>query len=110
MCWRKKRVPISKLSRENTLAYIPTVAESGFPGYEVTVWWGIATPAGAPRPVMEKLRREITAILQEPETKKRLLTDAAEPLMISPSEIRKVIREDRKKWAEVAKQAGIHVQ
>jgi tripartite-type tricarboxylate transporter receptor subunit TctC len=89
---------------------IPTVAEAGFPGYEVYVWWGVSAPAGAPRPVMEKLRREITAVLQEPETKKRLLADSAEPVNLTQPEFRKMIQDDKKKWADVARQAGIRVQ
>jgi tripartite-type tricarboxylate transporter receptor subunit TctC len=89
---------------------IPTVAEAGFPGYEVYVWWGVSAPAGVPRPVMEKLRREITAVLQDPETKKRLLADSAEPINLTQAEFRKMIQDDKKKWADVAKQAGIRVQ
>jgi tripartite-type tricarboxylate transporter receptor subunit TctC len=52
----------------------------------------------------------LTAILQDPETKKRLLADAAEPRTIAPAEFRKMIHDDVKKWSEVAKKAGIHVQ
>jgi tripartite-type tricarboxylate transporter receptor subunit TctC len=107
---RLKVLAIGGAKRSPVVPDIPTVAESGFPGYELTVWWGISAPAGVPRTALERLRREITAILQDPETKKRLLTDAAEPLIITPAEFRKMIRDDRKKWTEVAKQAGIKVQ
>jgi tripartite-type tricarboxylate transporter receptor subunit TctC len=89
---------------------IPTVAEAGFPGYEVAVWWGVSAPDGVPGPVMEKLRREITAVLLDPETKKRLLADSAEPMNLTQAEFRKLIRDDKKKWTDVAKQAGIRVQ
>lgn len=107
---RLKVLAIGAEKRSPVVPDVPTVIESGFPGYEVTVWWGIAAPAGAPRAVMEKLRREITTVLQEPETQKRLLTEAAEPRIVTPTELRKIIHDDRKKWADVAKQAGIHVQ
>ncbi|MBI2296229.1 MAG: tripartite tricarboxylate transporter substrate binding protein [Betaproteobacteria bacterium] len=107
---RLKVLAIGAAKRSPVVPDVPTVIESGFPGYEVTVWWGIAAPHGAPRAALEKLRREFTAILQEPETKKRLLADAAEPEILTPAELRKVIHNDRKRWAEVAKQAGIHVQ
>jgi tripartite-type tricarboxylate transporter receptor subunit TctC len=89
---------------------IPTVAEAGFPGYEVAVWWGVSAPDGVPGPVMEKLRREITAVLLDPETKKRLLADSAEPMNLTQAEFRKLIHDDKKKWTDVAKQAGIRVQ
>ena len=89
---------------------VPTVAEAGFPGYEVYVWWGVSAPAGTPRPVLDKLRREITAILKEPATEKLLAADAAEIRIVTPAQFRKVIHDDVKKWAGVAKQAGIRVQ
>jgi tripartite-type tricarboxylate transporter receptor subunit TctC len=76
----------------------------------MTVWWGFAAPAGMPRPVMDKLRGEINTVLQDPETKKRLLADAAEPLSMTPAEMRKMIHADVKKWRDVAVSAGIKVQ
>jgi len=107
---RLKLLAIGGAKRSPVVPDVPTVIESGFPGYEVTVWWGIAAPVGAPRAVMGKLRSEIAAVLEDPATKKRLLADAAEPLTTTPADMRKMIRNDRKKWADVAKQAGIHVQ
>ncbi len=100
---------VGAAKRNPAVPDIPTVAEAGFPGYEVYVWWGIAAPAGVPRAVLEKIRREITAILQEPETQKRLAGEAAEPRIITPVEFRKMVRDEKKKWADVARQAGIKV-
>lgn len=88
----------------------PTVAEAGFPGYEVYVWWGFVVPRGVPGVIQDKLRREITAILKDPVTQKRLAADAAETKIVTPAEMRKMIHNDVKKWTVVAKQAGIHVQ
>jgi tripartite-type tricarboxylate transporter receptor subunit TctC len=89
---------------------VPTVAEAGFPGYEVYVWWGITAPAGTPRAVHEKLRTEFDAILNDPEIQKFLAREAAEAMPMKPAEIRKMIAADLKKWAAVAKDAGIKVQ
>jgi len=105
-----KVLGIGAAKRSPVVPDIPTVAEVGFPGYEVYVWWGIAAPAGTPRAVQEKLRGEFTAILGEPETQKRLAAEAAEPQVMTPAELRKMIHDDRKKWADVAQQAGIRVQ
>lgn len=105
-----KVLAVGAAKRSPALPEAPTVAEAGFPGYEVYVWWGIVAPAGAPRGALEKLRHEITLILQDPETKKRLLADAAEPQIMTPAEFRKMVHNDKQKWAEVAKQAGIHVE
>jgi len=89
---------------------IPTVGEAGYPGYEIYVWWGIVAPVGTPGAVLEKLRREITAVLKDPETTKRLRADSAEPMNLTPAEFRKMIHDDVKKWSDVAKQAGIRVE
>lgn len=105
-----KLLAVGGRKRSPVVPEVPTVIESGFPGYEVTVWWGIATPAGAPAAVTNKLHREITNVLQDSATQKRLLAEAAEPLTLTPAEMRKMIRNDKKKWADVAKQAGIEVK
>ncbi len=105
-----KVLAVGAAKRTPALPDIPTVAEAGFPGYEVYVWWGIVAPAGSPPAVLEKLRHEATLVLQDPETKKRLLADAAEPQIITPAEFRKLVHNDKQKWADVAKQAGIHVE
>ena len=89
---------------------IPTVAESGYPDYEMSVWWGFAAPTGVPRPETARLLKEFTAVLEDPETSKRLLADAAEPMKMTPAEFRKMISEDVKKWRTIAKQAGIVVK
>ncbi|MGQ0752252.1 MAG: tripartite tricarboxylate transporter substrate binding protein [Betaproteobacteria bacterium] len=107
---RLKALAVGAAKRTTALPDVPTVAEAGYPGYEHYVWWGIVVPRGVPAPVQSKLRSEINAILQDPETKKRLLMDAAEPRIVSPAEFRKMIHNDVKKWRDVAKSAGIKVQ
>ncbi|MGZ5259208.1 MAG: tripartite tricarboxylate transporter substrate-binding protein, partial [Burkholderiales bacterium] len=88
---------------------VPTVIESGFPGYEVYVWWGIVAPAGVPSSVHQKLTRTINAIVADPPTRKRLLADAAEPMTLDPAAFRKMIHDAVRKWSAVAKEAGIHL-
>ena len=101
---------IGAAKRSPVVPDVPTVIESGFPGYEVAVWWGIVAPAGTPRPEQDRLRREITAVIHDPETQKRLLADAAEPRTLAPAEMRKMIHDDVKKWRDVARVAGIKVK
>jgi tripartite-type tricarboxylate transporter receptor subunit TctC len=107
---RLRLLAIGAAERSPVVPDVPTVAESGFTGYEVSVWWGIVVPAGTPRSAAERLRREITAILEQPDTQKRLTADAAEPLRMAPEAIRTMIRADVRKWTDVAVQAGIRVQ
>ena len=107
---RLRALAVGAKERVAALPDVPTVIEAGYPGYEVYVWWGIVAPAGAPGPVLEKLRGELTAVLQEPATRKYLANDAATPMDLKPAEFRKMIADDVEKWKAVAKQANINVQ
>jgi tripartite-type tricarboxylate transporter receptor subunit TctC len=107
---RLKILAVGATKRVAALPDVPTVIESGYPGYEVVVWWGIVAPAGAPRPVLDKLRREVTAVLQDPATRDYLASLSAEPMNLDPAAFRKMIGDDRKKWTTVAKDAKINVQ
>jgi tripartite-type tricarboxylate transporter receptor subunit TctC len=107
---RIKMLAIGSDQRSPAVPDIPTVAESGYPGYDVAVWWGVAAPDGAPTSAMQKLGQEITTVLKEPETKKRLLADAAVPIIMKPDEFRRLIHSDVKKWREVANAAGIQLK
>jgi tripartite-type tricarboxylate transporter receptor subunit TctC len=107
---RLKLLAIGGARRSPVLPDVPTVAESGYPGYEVSVWWGIAAPTGVPRGPMQKLFTELTAVLKDPETLKRLAAEAAEPRLVGSREFRKIIHGDIQKWRDVAKSAGIRVK
>jgi len=107
---RLKLLAIGGARRSPVLPDVPTVAESGYPGYEVSVWWGLAAPTGVPRGPMQTLHKEITAVLKDPETLKRLAAEAAEPRLAGPREFRKIIHSDIQKWREVAHSAGIKLK
>lgn len=107
---RLKIIAVGSTKRSPVLPDIPTVAESGYPDYEMSVWWGIAAPDGVPKPAMTKLHKEIAALLEEPQTKKRLLDDAAEPLSMTSAEFRRMISADIQRWRSIAKEAGIVVR
>jgi len=107
---RLKFLAVGSKKRSPVLPDVPTVAESGYPDYDVAVWWGLAAPHGVPKAEMEKLHKEITAVLDDPATHKRLLADAAVPLSKTPAEFRELIAADIKKWREVARKAQIVVR
>jgi tripartite-type tricarboxylate transporter receptor subunit TctC len=107
---RLKFIAVGGKSRSPVVPDVPTVSESGYPDYELSVWWGVAAPAGAPKANLDRLRRDLAGVLGEASTRKRLLNEAAEPLTLSPVQLRDKIRDERKKWADVAKQAGIVVK
>lgn len=105
-----KILAVGAKKRLAALPDVPTVIESGYPGYEVYVWWGIVAPAGAPRPVLDKVRGELTAVMQDEATRKFLASLSAEAMNLEPEAFRKMIRDDVKKWKEVAKEAKINVK
>ena len=89
------------------LPELPTVAESGVPGYEVASWYGLLAPAQTPRAIVDRLNREVVAILRQPEVRDRLAADGAEAVGNSPEEFAAHIRRELARWAAVIKAAGI---
>ena len=105
-----KVLGVGAAKRSASLPDVPTVAEAGFPGYEVAVWWGVVVPTGVPAAPVQKLRREFTAGLEQPDTRKDLAGESAEPLVLTPPEFRKLVQEDLKKWKTIAREAQIKVE
>ena len=105
-----KALGIGSAKRIPALPDIPTISEAGLPGYEVTNWWGIAVPAGTPRPVIERLHRELSTIVASAETKKRFEAEGADPLQMSPEEFGRFIAQETAKWSRVVKEAGIRAE
>jgi tripartite-type tricarboxylate transporter receptor subunit TctC len=101
---------VGSTKRSAALPDVPTVAESGYPSYDVAVWWGVVGPTGIPAALQERIRREFLAVLQEPDTVKRLTADSAEPMNLAPAEFRRMIQSEVKKWSTVAKEARIRVE
>jgi tripartite-type tricarboxylate transporter receptor subunit TctC len=93
--------------RSSILPDVPTIAEAGVPGYEASNWWGIAAPAGTPPTVLERLHRELSAILSSVETQKRFLDEGAEVVRMSPAEFGAFIGAETAKWTRVIKEADI---
>ena len=104
---RLKALGIGSPARVPALPDVPTVSEGGVPGYEVTNWWGIVVPAGTPRPVVERLHAELSAIVASAETKKRFESEGADPLQMGSEEFGRFIAAETAKWARVVKEAGI---
>jgi len=104
-----KLIVIGADKRSPVVPDVPTFSESGYPGYEVYVWWGISAPAGVPAAVRSQLTQTFGGILKDPATRKRLTAEAAEPRDLQPDAIRKLIAAEVTKWTEVAASAGIKV-
>jgi tripartite-type tricarboxylate transporter receptor subunit TctC len=90
--------------RSPTLPDVPTVTEAGV-NYEVTIWWGVLAPKGLPGALANGLNATIAGIMTEPETRKRLAAEAAEPVHVTPAQFGEIIRKDIAKWTRVARDA-----
>lgn len=86
---------------------IPTVAESGVPGYEVATFYGVSAPAKTPRPIIDKLHTEIVRVLNSPDVRERLQGLGAEPVGNTPEQYTAFMQNEINKWAKVIKAAGI---
>ena len=85
---------------------LPSIQESGVPGYEVSVWYGVLAPANTPSPVINRLHTEITKIIQLADIKERWAVLGAEPLFNTPAEYAAFLKADVVKWAKVVKESG----
>ncbi len=97
----------SGAKRSITLPDMPTIAESGVPGYDTANWWGVAAPRGTSPVIIKRLNAEFKVVLENPETAKRMINEGAEPMTKSPEELGKHVIDEMDKWAKVAKIAGI---
>ncbi|HKU47879.1 MAG TPA: tripartite tricarboxylate transporter substrate binding protein [Burkholderiales bacterium] len=102
-----KALGVSSPKRVAAMPDVPTIAEAGVPGYEVSNWWGILAPAGTPQPIVDRLYKEITAILESPETRKRFELEGAEVARMKPAEFASFVTQETEKWTRVVKEAGI---
>ena len=89
---------------------IPTVAESGVPGYEVSGWFGLLAPAGTPKPVIDALYRAIADLLKQPDVAKQLLELGAEPAANGPDAFGRQIADEVEKWKKVVATTGVKAE
>jgi len=102
-------VAVTGKARAAVLPQLPTVAEAGLPGYEVYEWNAVFVPAGTPTVVTERLARELAAVLQEPEVRKRLEATGAEIIGSTPAELDAFRRAELAKWSKLAKDNKIQL-
>ena len=104
---RVKAIGIAAAKRSPAAPDIPTMAESGLPGFEVASWYGLLAPAGTPREIITRLHAEVVKAVASPEVRERFQSFGAEPVGSSPEEFATQIKSDIAKWAKVAKAANV---
>lgn len=102
-----RALAVTSAQRVAELPEVPTVAESGFPGFEVTVWVGLLTSAKSPPEAIAKLHAEIARVLAMPQVRHRLAEMGGASLPMSPAQFGEFIRQETDKWGTVVRQAGI---
>jgi tripartite-type tricarboxylate transporter receptor subunit TctC len=101
---------IASPKRNPQLPDVPTVSESGLPGFDVTSWYGIVVRAGTPPAIVQKVQRDMTEALQSAEVQSRLAALGLEPVGDTPSEFDALIKAETKKWGAIVEKAGIKAQ
>ena len=104
---RLRALGVAGTQRSGVMPDVPTIAESGLPGFEATGWYGLLAPGATPRPIVERLNTEIVRILKLPDVAQRLRGEAYEVPGETPDQFAAVIRAELAKWEPIVKEAGI---
>jgi tripartite-type tricarboxylate transporter receptor subunit TctC len=102
-----RAIAVTTDARLPYLPDLPTIAEQGFPGYEISSWQGAFAPAGTPKEIVAKINRELVRMLAEPEIRARILREGADPVGSTPEAFAQRVKDEIAKWSKVIKQAGI---
>ena len=105
-----RALAVTGMKRSPTLPDVPTVAESGYPDYEVTGWYGVLAPAGTPSNVVEKISADIQTVLARPDVQAKLAEQGSDPAKSSPKELSVLIASDLAKWSHVIKQMNLRLE
>lgn len=103
-------VAVTGSKRSPLLPNVPTVAEAGVPGFEVNVWFGIQLPANTPKPIVEKINRDLVNIYKTEEVTKRFNDQGVEVVASTPAEFQQLIAREVAKWGKVVKDANIKIE
>jgi tripartite-type tricarboxylate transporter receptor subunit TctC len=107
---KAKAIATTGSKRAALMPDVPTIAESGYPGYEALNWYGFLAPKGTPREIVERLHKEIAKALANPRVVDQMNKTGVEPLSMTPEEFGAYIKREYDTWGKVVKQAGIKPQ
>ena len=104
-----KALAVTTAKRSSLMPELPTLSETGLPGFDIYTWWGFMAPAGTPKEIVAKWNAEVTRILNSPEMKAFFAQQGAEPAPDSPEQFAALIRSEISKYARIVKQSGAKV-
>lgn len=99
-------IAVNSAKRSKSLPNVPTMVESGYPGFEASAWFGFFGPKGTPKAVVAKLNKAVIAVIKEPEIEKKMVAEGADPAGGSPEQFKSFIAKEFKKWQAVVKESG----
>lgn len=102
-----RAIGLTTTKRSKSLPGVPTIAESGLPGYDVTPWFAVFVPSGTPAPIVKKLNKALVSSLESPEIKEKFENIGAEPIGSSPEEMAKYLNKEIERWGKVIATNGI---
>ena len=104
---RMRAIGVGSKQRSQIAPDVPTIHESGLPGYEMSSWFGLLAPAGTPATVITRLQQEITKIFKQPDVREKLFAQGVEPVGSTPQEFTAFLNEETAVWAKVIKTSGL---
>jgi tripartite-type tricarboxylate transporter receptor subunit TctC len=103
---KMRAVAVTSAKRSNELPQVPTVAESGFAGFEAATWFGVVGPANVPKDIVAKLNADIGKALKEPHLQKKLEEQGADVTFSTPERFDALIRKETARWGQIVKESG----
>ena len=107
---RLRAIAVAAPARTAALPDVPTAAESGLPGFEAVQYYGLSAPAGIPRPIVERLNRELRSMITSEEVTKRIVAEGGDPMPSTPEEYAANIEREEGKWAALIKKLGLKIE
>ena len=104
-----KAVAVTTAKRSSLVPELPTLAETGLPGFDIYTWWGFMAPAGTPKAIIAKWNAEVARILSTPEMKAFFAQQGAEPAPTTPEQFEALIKSEITKYAKIVKDSGAKV-
>ena len=104
-----RAIAVSSVKRNSAMPDVPSIAELGYPKFDVNPWWGLLAPAGTPKPIVDKINADVAQILRTPDAEAYFAKTGAEVLLSTPEAFQKTLAADVARWAKVVKASGAKV-
>ena len=105
-----RALAVTSVRRAKSLPELPTIAESGVPNFDLSGWYGLVAPAGAPQPIIAKLNREVARVMSLPEMQARLSGDGSEPAPSTPAQLAATISHEIQTWQKLVQQTNLRFE